>query len=200
LIKYYGLNFLLFQEANFRDNQKFDISNFSFVAAANLEYGGEFYGVLTASEVKSISSDAYLTKGREGFLGTYKSFLLTQYPLKNHKKLMIINIHAINFRESSQYSIEIDRLIKLIKSYKGPLIIAGDFNSWSDKRVERLFKARDELSLDMVLFKNRDKIKSFMGNRLDYIFYRNLKLIESTVIEQKNFSDHNPLLARFKIN
>jgi endonuclease/exonuclease/phosphatase (EEP) superfamily protein YafD len=112
---------------------------------------------------------------------------------------MIINIHAINFRESSQYNIEMDRVIELVKAYKGALIIAGDFNSWSDKRIERLFRVRDELSLDMVSFKNSDKIKSFMGNQLDYIFYRDLKLISSLVIEQKGISDHNPLLARFKL-
>jgi hypothetical protein len=67
LIKEYRLNFLLFQEANFKDNQKFDISNFSFVATANLEYRGEFYGVLTASRVKSTFGKSYLTKAKEGF-------------------------------------------------------------------------------------------------------------------------------------
>jgi len=200
LIEHYKVDFLLFQEANFKNKEKFNVSNFSFDAAANLEYGGEFYGVLTASKITSIFSNAYLTKAKEGFWGTYKSFLVTQYSLENNKKLMIINIHAINFRENNQYNIEIDRLIELIRVYEGPMILAGDLNSWSNSRIKRLHKIKDELSLNMVLFKNSEKIKSFMGNSLDYIFYRNLKLLESTVIEQKKFSDHNPLLARFSVN
>jgi len=199
LVDQNSVDILLFQEANFRDDQKFDISNFSFVAAANLEYRGEFYGVLSASRVEAISSEAYLTKGREVFWGTYKSFLLTYYPMRDRTKLLVINIHAINFRESYQYNTEMSRLTKLLNRHNGAMIIAGDFNSWSRDRIDRLFRAKDELKLEVVSFKNGDKIKSFMGNPLDYIFYKGLNLMDSSVIEQDDFSDHNPLLAQFTI-
>jgi endonuclease/exonuclease/phosphatase (EEP) superfamily protein YafD len=196
-----SIDILLFQEANFRDNQKYEISNFSFVAAANLEYRGKFYGVLSASRVESISNEAFLTRGKEVFLGTYKSFLLTLYPLRDGRRLLVINIHAINFRESQQYNTEMSRLTQLLKRNRGPMIIAGDFNSWSRERIDRLYRAKDELKLKVVSFRDndKDKIKSFMGNPLDHIFYRGLNLIDSTIIEQKDFSDHNPLLAQFSI-
>ncbi|SFV61792.1 hypothetical protein MNB_SV-6-1024 [hydrothermal vent metagenome] len=192
------IDFILFQEANFKNGQMFGIHDFSFEAAANLEYGGEFYGVLTASRVEAIDSQRYLTKGKEAIWGTHKSLLLSYYPFRNRSKLLIINIHAINFREEKQYNIELDRVLELVQNYRGPMIVAGDFNTWSDSRMSRLMDASKKLSLKMVDFKDRDKIKSFMDNQLDFVFYRGLSLIESDVISHPKLSDHNPLYVKFR--
>lgn len=61
-------DFLLLQEANFRDDKHFTLPNLSFDAAANLEFRGEFYGVLTASSVESTKSQAYLSEGKESLV------------------------------------------------------------------------------------------------------------------------------------
>jgi len=191
------IDFILFQEANFKDGQLFNLHNFSFEAAANLEYGGEFYGVLTASRVEAIESKIYLTKGKEALLGTHKSLLLSYYPFRDGSKLLIVNIHAINFRENKQYNIELDRVLKLAQNHKGSMIVAGDFNTWSDSRMNRLLNISKKLSLKMVKFKDKSKIKSFMGNQLDFIFYRGLTALESDVLSHPELSDHNPLYAKF---
>lgn len=192
------LDFLLLQEANFRDDRHFTLPNFAFDAAANLEFRGEFYGVLSASRVESKSAQAYLTEGKESLIGTHKSLLLSTYPFEDGTTLLILNIHAINFRENRRYNRELERFLELIRQHQGPMIIAGDFNTWNKKRIQKLHEVREELSLDTVPFKRLDKVKSFMGNHLDFIFYRGVELLEFSVYKDHAVSDHNPLFAQFK--
>ncbi len=192
------IDFLLLQEANFRDDKHFTLKNFAFDAAANLEFRGEFYGVLSASRVESKNAQAYLSEGRESLIGPHKSLLLSTYPFEDGSTLLILNIHAINFRENKRYYRELERFLELMKHHKGPMIIAGDFNSWNKKRIQKLHEIREELDLSRVPFKQVDKVKSFMGNHLDFIFYRGVELLNFSVHREHEISDHHPLFARFK--
>ncbi len=194
------IDIILFQEASFRDNHHFGLADFSYDAAANLEFRREFYGVLTASRMESSYAKAYLSEGRESVLGPHKSLLLSNYLFKDGSTLLILNVHAINFRENQRYSKELERFLDLLKEHKGPMILAGDFNSWNKQRMDKLQKITEKLSLKVVNFKETGKVKSFMGKELDFVFYRELELIESEVMDEHQLSDHNPLFVRFKRN
>ena len=78
------------------------------------------------------------------------------------------------------------------------MILAGDFNSWNQKRMDKLQKITEELSLRAVTFETTGKVKSFMGKTLDFVFYRGIELLESEVIDDHKLSDHNPLFVHFK--
>jgi len=197
-VKRRGIDIILFQEANFRDNTHFELPGFSYDAAANLEFRREFYGVLTASKMESNYAKAYLSQGRESVLGPHKSLLLSHYLFKDGSTLLILNVHAINFRENQRYGMELERFLHLLKAHKGPMILAGDFNSWNKKRMDKLQKVAQKLSLTAVPFEKTGKVKSFMGKELDFIFYRELELLEAEVMDGHKLSDHNPLFARFK--
>ncbi len=192
------LDFMLFQEAGFKDAHTFELAHFSYDGAANLEFKKKFYGVLTASRVESHDAKAYLSEGKESLLGPHKSLLLSHYPFEDGNSLLILNVHAINFRENQRYSKELERFLHLLKEHKGPMILAGDFNSWNQKRMEKLQKIAEKLSLKAVPFEKIGKVKSFMGKALDFVFYRELELLESEVIDEHKLSDHNPLFVRFK--
>jgi len=192
------VDFLLFQEARFEDMGSCSFENFAFDAAANLEVKGSFYGVLTASKIESKSAKAYLSDEKEGMIGTHKSLLLSQYLFGDGTPLLILNIHAINFRESQSYKRELKKFMERIRDFEGPMIIAGDFNSWNPTRTLELNEFRDALNLASVPFREKKKIKSFLGNHLDFIFYRGLKLLDSAVFDDHGLSDHNPLYACFK--
>lgn len=196
-VENHSIDCILLQEASFRDDQHFQLSEFSYDAAANLELRGEFYGVLTASRVVSSDAQAYLSESRETLIGPHKSLLLTTYPFGDGSRLMILNIHAINFRETKRYFIELERLFALVEKHDGPLIVAGDFNSWNKKRMEKLQQTALQHSLTPVDFKSA-KIKSFMGKDLDFVFYRGLKLIGRVVMDADKLSDHNPLFVQFE--
>jgi len=192
------IDLLLLQEANFKDDRHFTLPELTFDAAANLEYRGEFYGVLSASRVESKYSQAFLSEGRESLIGPHKSLLLSAYPFKEGSTLLVLNVHAINFRENQHYHKELERFLELMKDHTGPMIIAGDFNSWNKKRMSKLHEIREKLGLLAVPFSQTDNVKSFMGNHLDFIFYRGVELLEHTVLQEHALSDHNPLVARFK--
>ena len=193
-----NVDLILFQEAGFRDNHHFELPHFSYDAAANLEFRGEFYGVLTASKIESTHAKAYLSEGRESMFGPHKSLLLSDYSFDDGSSLLILNVHAINFRENQRYNKELERFLTLVETYQGPMILAGDFNSWNKKRMEKLHKIAERLSLTAVTFEKTGKVKSFMGKDLDFIFYRELELIEAVVMDEHKLSDHNPLFVRFK--
>ena len=78
------------------------------------------------------------------------------------------------------------------------MIIAGDFNSWNNKRRDKLYANTKKLNMRTVTFGSSKDIKSFLGNHLDFIFYKGLELLESSVSKAERYSDHNPLFARFK--
>ncbi|PSM52668.1 endonuclease/exonuclease/phosphatase [Campylobacter blaseri] len=192
-----SVDFLLFQEAKF-DDREIIIPNFNYNAAANLELNSKFYGVLTASKIRSTYAKAYLSEGKEGVFGTHKSLLFSTYMFEDMGELLILNIHSINFRENTRFIKELQKLSAIVEFHKGAIIIAGDFNTWNKKRLLVLKELIKSLRLKMVKFDEHNHIKSFMGNQLDFIFYRDLKLINSWVEIDHRLSDHNPLFAEFE--
>lgn len=193
-----ALDFMLFQEANFMNEKVFELSSFAFDAAANLEVRGEFYGVLTASKVESNYAQAYLSEVKESFVASHKSLLVSAYPFEDGSNLLILNVHAINFRENQSYDRELERFLSLMQVHKGPMIVAGDFNTWNKKRMQKLHEVREQLGLEMVSFSETSAVKVFMGKQLDFIFYRGLELVDSKAVADHGLSDHNPLFAEFK--
>ncbi|MDD3603529.1 MAG: hypothetical protein PHZ17_09495, partial [Sulfurovum sp.] len=83
--------------------------------------------------------------------------------------------------------------------HRGAMIVAGDFNTWNRQRVEYLSEFAKKLSLQMVTFDDESNIKKVFLNSIDYIFYRELNLTCSKVIDTKKISDHNPIIAKFSL-
>ena len=113
---------------------------------------------------------------REPILRLAKSALVTVYPLPDTRLLMVVNIHAVNFS-------------------LGPVIMAGDFNAWSRRRMNALYRFAREMSLRQVRFTDDQRRRAF-GRPLDFVFYRGLNVSEASVLVTRA-SDHNPLLVEF---
>jgi len=193
----YGPEFMLLQEAEFDPHTGCTLEAFSFEAAANLETGRGYYGVLTASQTVAKEAKAFLSTEKEMFVGTYKSLLLSTYLFEDGSELLLVNIHAINFRENSAYENEKQRLYDFLSAYPGAVVLAGDFNTWNSSRLQILLEITRSLGLTRVPFTREDAVKSFLGNHLDMIFYRGLSLLDHTVLNDGNISDHRPLLVSF---
>lgn len=155
-----------------------------------------YAGVMTISDQLPISSVSF--KEKEPFIRIPKSALLTQYPLQNtHRTLLVINIHAVNFSFGVKiYRQQINMLLNKVNEHDGPVIMAGDFNSWSRQRLTLLYHLIRRMNLKAVNF-SFDIRKTFMGRPLDFVFYRDLR-IECSEIINTNASDHNPLFVNFQ--
>jgi len=196
--KKYRLDLILFQEARFSPSL-LSIAGFSFVGAANIRLPRNFSGVVTAAGADPFSSQFQMTRAREAFISTRKNTLITIYQFQDKELLMVVNIHAINFRSLAWYQWEFSRLYDLINNHEGPMILAGDFNCWRQSRKTILDTFTNRLNLDLARPRHPEHVKEWFGFPLDRIYTRGLELVDIQALDCKAFSDHNPLLARFTL-
>ncbi|MFM2483389.1 endonuclease/exonuclease/phosphatase family protein [Celerinatantimonas sp. YJH-8] len=128
-----------------------------------------------------------------------KSLLVGVYPIADsQQELWVISLHSINFSwQIAPYLQQLADMSAVIAQHSGPVIIAGDFNTWSKRRLAVLDSWMKQHGLQAVSFKN-DRRSRFFGHALDHIYYRDLAMIRSRVLATQA-SDHNALLATFKI-
>ena len=193
----WNLELIFLQEARFREGEVFLLPDFTYNAAASLQIGIRRFGVLTAAKTRPELSRGLQTRGREGFLGPRKSLLLEYYPTPGGDRLLCVNLHGINFRENRRFERELRRLADELRRHRGPMIVAGDFNSWNSSRQERLSRFSRELDLHR-METGEGRVKRFMGYPLDIVLYRGLRLLRSEVVDLPKLSDHNPILAEFE--
>ncbi len=195
----YSIDFLLFQEIRYSKRSSFILKEYSYVLASNIETSKDIFGVLTASKVSFKKIERQKTSQKElGFL-THKSLLITQHPLPNEKSLCIVNIHSINFVSLKVFTQELKRLCNLLINFNGPLIIAGDFNTWSSGRMKEIENFKNKLFLKYTDIQEKHHIKHTFAKPLDHLFYRGLELIQAKAIDTAQVSDHNPIYANFKV-
>ncbi len=195
--KEYRLDLILLQEARFSPSI-FSIAGFPFVGAANIRLPKSFSGVVTAAGADPFSSQFQMTRAREAFISTRKNTLITIYQFQNKEMLMVVNIHAINFRSLAWYQWEFSQLYDLIKGHEGPMILAGDFNCWRQRRKTILDTFARRLNLDLARPRHPEHVKEWFGFPLDRIYTRQLAVVDIQALDCKSFSDHNPLVARFE--
>lgn len=126
-----------------------------------------------------------------------KSGLVSLYPLQGDPDgVLVVNLHAVNFELGmATFREQLNDLTALIHRHQGPVILGGDFNTWSDKRAFWLNKLVGELGLQEAI-PVPDLRRTAFGRPLDHLYYRNLDLVE--VSSPATYaSDHNPILARF---
>jgi endonuclease/exonuclease/phosphatase (EEP) superfamily protein YafD len=154
-------------------------------------------GVLTASRVKPDFLCSF--REPEPLSRIPKTVLITRYPLSDTDEYLVIaNIHMINFSVNlADYRTQLEKAVEVISQHRGPLIISGDFNSWNKARMRVLTDITQELGAKEVIF-DTDHRATFMGQRLDHIFYRKLVPLEA-LTEKVTTSDHNPMLVTFRL-
>ena len=192
----YILDLILLQEARF-SNALLSIAGFPYVAAANLRLTRHFSGVITAANADPQLSKFHMTLAKEPLIFTPKNALITIYPFQNKETLMVVNLHAINFRSLSWYQWELNRLFELLKGHKGALVVAGDFNCWRRSREKVLDHFSKLLGLTYARPENENNVKQWFGFHLDRIYYRGLILNSAQALNCKKLSDHNPIIATF---
>ena len=114
------------------------------------------------------------------------------------KKICIINTHLAS---SSQVikDIQIESLYKIICEHNdSPVILMGDFNMSSSNKTFKLFTEKLEgINIKEIKMKS----PTYGNKKLDHIFLSdNIKVLESKIIDCKDLSDHNGILAKISIN
>lgn len=168
-------------------------------------YYNTYCGILTASKVQPVASRAILTPEFEPVTNTPKVSLIAEYPLKETgQTLLVVNTHAINFVNLHKFKSQLQKLEAVLSDRREPLIICGDFNTWSQGRFNLLKLMANRLDLIPVQFSRQDqaKLKTFLGSPpLDHIFYRRLtpKLQTAKVLDKLYSSDHKPMVVELAL-
>ncbi|MDO8610028.1 MAG: endonuclease/exonuclease/phosphatase family protein [bacterium] len=152
-----------------------------------------------------------------------RTVLKTDFTFQSNKrKITIYNTHLTVLSTNQGRVKQMKKVIDFIQNYKEtPLIITGDFNyhPYGRKQLETLMKENElneaTSSLDYTMqlnptgkFENYNfiqrlfaKIVRFLFNdrfKLDYMYYKNLKLINTKRIDIR-LSDHYPIIGKFSL-
>ncbi|GMG86747.1 endonuclease/exonuclease/phosphatase family protein [Biformimicrobium ophioploci] len=148
-------------------------------------------GVLTYSRAR-VAEHCSLS-ALEPWLNTPKAVSITEHPLKDlEHTLMVVNIHSINFAFGlKEYLAQLAPIVEMVAKHDGPVIVAGDFNTWSAARSRELNKLAARLSLKPVEFGQDQRIR-ILGKALDHIYVRGLKATAAHTWDTES-SDHNPM-------
>ena len=154
---------------------------------------GKPSGTFNGSPVRTQQVQNFRTEIIEPIVGTPKSATLTKYKCKSStssesKEITLINFHWLNWTSDEDWKMELQKILKEIPN-SGPLLIAGDFNTSNEWRINYLQNSLVQekgLSLDLKANYNRKKI-------LDFIFSRDLQVKKTNIITT-DASDH-PLLS-----
>ena len=175
-------------------------------------------GVLTQAKVQPIHDSCTTLHSQNRELGfSPKATLACRFKLSNEAELLVINTHALNFQVfnigfkggfgfGQAYRNQIGQWEKLIAEHKGPVILAGDFNTWNPlgrrlKRLKKMLKDTQDGTAESEFIHIDQFFPDYRGKllTLDHIFYRGLKVVGLPhTLNLKKASDHNPLLVRFK--
>jgi endonuclease/exonuclease/phosphatase (EEP) superfamily protein YafD len=159
-----------------------------------------YCGVMTAAHSKPDAVMALLSEGFEPITRTPKAALFTRYDLgPDHPSLLVVNVHGINFKIGlDDFRDQLVEIFDRIADHRGPVVLAGDFNTWRDRRLDFLAESAEAAGLAAVDFSpETHRIESRSDNPLDHIFYsRDLlspKIGSPDVLEEVTTSDHRPL-------
>ncbi len=194
-----GQDLILLQEALLSDTLQSSLDKHHLLWTLNqaFTYGDHETGVLTASRVSPLSSCGL--RSTEPLIRTPKTALVQTYRIAGTTNpLLVANIHAINFSLGIEaYAKQISSLQTILARHDGPLILAGDFNDWSDARAAVVQAMVTHLHL-VALPTQPDNTTQVFGHTIDHIYYHGLEAQTHHALAVSS-SDHNPLLVVFRV-
>ena len=170
-----------------------DQSGHGWLMAGAFSWRGVERGVLTAARVPAF--DGCTTRTFEPLFPIPKSALVTRYALSgSDSTLAVANLHGVNFSLGVGHLREqIEGVAAELARHRGPVVLGGDFNTWSQARHAVLIEVADKLGLTPVPLVE-DGRKRVFGLALDHLFVRGLSVLQARAPEVTS-SDHNPIMV-----
>jgi endonuclease/exonuclease/phosphatase (EEP) superfamily protein YafD len=153
-------------------------------------------GVMTLSGAQPLA--LCVLTDREPWLRTPKATGVAVFGIDGtDETLAVVNVHGINFtlgvEEQRQ---QLAKIGLVLSRHRGPVIVAGDFNTWRAGRLAVVEDWANSLALEELSFADDHRVTP-LGLAVDRVFARGLRPVESSTAEVDS-SDHNPMLVRFQ--
>ena len=184
---------LLLQEATLQDalQEILRRADLRWVMASSFIYGAVDIGVLTAT--RAVPAASCTLRVVEPLLRIPKSSVITWLPVAGATQtLAVANVHAINFTLSlDAYRAQLDELADVLAGHDGPVVLGGDFNTWSRDRAEAVRAIAVRLRLVEATYPEDGRTR-FFGNQVDHVYVRGVDVVAAKAIAVTS-SDHNPV-------
>jgi endonuclease/exonuclease/phosphatase (EEP) superfamily protein YafD len=153
-------------------------------------------GVTTASRIRPLAQCSLTHK--EPWLRSPKATNITEFALADSDQtLLVVNLHLINFTIGVEaMRQQLLQALSFVEQHTGPVIVAGDFNTWNKSRRELVAGALLSRGLEPVSY-DSDYRKRFLGHALDHTYIRDITVARGTSYPV-NTSDHNPTSVTLK--
>jgi endonuclease/exonuclease/phosphatase (EEP) superfamily protein YafD len=150
-------------------------------------------GVKTGSTVAADKYYFIVSDHCEPITKTKKIVLATVYPLHiPDQSLLVVNSHIINFVSFTKFKDNLDQVFQTLENHPGPVLLAGDFNTWNKKRFKYFNEQVVSFCLDEVKIIRQPRI-NHLFKHLDHIYCRGLDVIDTHVHTDIHSSDHYPI-------
>lgn len=151
-------------------------------------------GVVTGSRATVLRSEIVTSEVREPITGTPKAMIFSTVPVEGSEEdMLVVNVHAINFMNLRKFRDQVEQITNRIAQHDGPVIVAGDFNTWNRARRQTLIENLNTLGVELA--------HSSSGRYLvlDHILTRGLRLVTSYETADVRSSDHAPLMVQLEL-
>lgn len=152
---------------------------------------GTSTGVISASTVRPSSIHFRRSPHREPVTNTPKMSLFVTLPQAAGPSILFVNTHGINFVDGSKFETQMRDIAQVLEAHAGPLVWAGDFNTWNGGRRRFLQTLTQSLGLRELIPEGRTE-----SMPLDHVFVRGCPSARLVVLESIRSSDHKPLQAQ----
>lgn len=150
-------------------------------------------GVKTGSSVGVTQHYFSASTHSEPITKTKKMLLTTEYPVNDsNQSLLVVNSHIINFVSFEKFRAHIDQVFQTMEHHVGPILLAGDFNTWNKKRLSYFHDRAMSFSLKEVALTRQPRL-NHLFKHLDHIYYRDLTVVDAHVHTNIHSSDHYPI-------
>jgi endonuclease/exonuclease/phosphatase (EEP) superfamily protein YafD len=154
----------------------------------NIETGVKTGSTVTAKEYYFLAS-----AHGEPITKTKKMLLATLYPLDSRgQSLLVVNSHIINFVSFEKFKAHLGQVFQTLEQHDGPVLLAGDFNTWNRKRLKYFNTLAMSFSLEEAEMTRQPRL-SHLLQHLDHVYYRGLEIVDAHVHSDIHSSDHYPI-------
>lgn len=173
-------------------------------------------GVMTLASLPESGGPTYLlAPWRELLFTSRKASLVTRYALANGEQLAVSNCHGLNFVPEFALNAQLARLTDTLLPHQGPMVLCGDFNTWSADRVHLVQQAAAKLGMVEVLSYHTaggtppwwlivlTPMTGWLTGLdtslpLDRVYVRGLKVVSAVRRDDLQSSDHRPIVVTLR--
>jgi endonuclease/exonuclease/phosphatase (EEP) superfamily protein YafD len=167
-----------------------------FVTSFIYDKTNEQTGVIGGTKAKPAKVLGLRSPGREPILNTPKTSVAIWLNVEGGRPdILFVGVHGINFRDNESFQDHMIQNLKLVSSHEGPVVFAGDFNTWNAARLNWLDAETARLGLQRVSLDSDDR-----RIKLDHVYVRGLRWKSASLLPHIKSSDHSPIRVKFAVD